>query len=133
MTICIWSTEVLSWKIPPKELWDATDLLNTLQGVILLIIFMRAKRKRDLILTQVRKFAGIAHSAAQKLPSQDDTSMTSLETHLSKQGSDKETIDKIRKLSHQEETVSSTIVKSLAQSNSLAEDSRSPQAQYGLK
>ncbi|XP_018026332.1 G-protein coupled receptor Mth2-like [Hyalella azteca] len=133
MTICIWSTEVLSWKIPPKELWDATDLLNTLQGVILLIIFMRAKRKRDLILTQVRKFAGIAHSAAQKLSRDDDTSMTSLETHLSKQGSDKETIDKIRKLSRQEETVSSTIVKSLAQSKILAEDARSPQVQDCLK
>ncbi|XP_064122159.1 probable G-protein coupled receptor Mth-like 1 [Macrobrachium nipponense] len=48
MAIC-WSTEVLSLKIPPKDAWVVTDLLNTLQGVIVFIIFLLSKQKRQLV------------------------------------------------------------------------------------
>ncbi|KAF2363585.1 Methuselah N-terminal domain [Trinorchestia longiramus] len=114
MTITVWTTEVLSWKIPPKELWDATDLLNTLQGVILLVIFFRSKRKREIMQTKARSFMGKAQTAARQFVSQDETSTTDLETSLSNLNSDQETVDRIRKLSRQEETASSTIMKTLA-------------------
>ncbi|KAF2363580.1 Methuselah N-terminal domain [Trinorchestia longiramus] len=35
MTVVVWTTEIFSWKIPPKEMWEATDLLNTLQGLVM--------------------------------------------------------------------------------------------------
>ncbi|KAF2363583.1 GPCR family 2-like [Trinorchestia longiramus] len=114
MTITVWTTEVLSWKIPPKELWDATDILNTLQGVILLVIFLRSKRKREIMQTKARSFMGKAQTVARKFVSQDETTMTNLETNLSNLNSDQETVDRIRKLSRQEETASSTIMKTLA-------------------
>ncbi|XP_066948926.1 probable G-protein coupled receptor Mth-like 1 [Macrobrachium rosenbergii] len=48
MAIC-WFTEVLSLKIPPKDAWVVTDILNTLQGVIVFIIFILSKQKRQLV------------------------------------------------------------------------------------
>ncbi|XP_064122170.1 uncharacterized protein LOC135226486 isoform X2 [Macrobrachium nipponense] len=48
MTFC-WFTEVLSLKIPPMDAWVVTDLLNTLQGVIVFIIFLLSKQKRQLV------------------------------------------------------------------------------------
>lgn len=45
MSIC-WITEILSWKIPPDEMWAVTDILNTLQGFIILLIFLANKSKR---------------------------------------------------------------------------------------
>ncbi|XP_068209578.1 probable G-protein coupled receptor Mth-like 1 isoform X1 [Palaemon carinicauda] len=54
MAIC-WFTEVLSLKIPPKEAWVVTDILNTLQGVIVFIIFMASKQKRQLVQAGMKK------------------------------------------------------------------------------
>ncbi|XP_064122162.1 uncharacterized protein LOC135226482 [Macrobrachium nipponense] len=48
MTFC-WFTEVLSLKIPPMDAWVVTDLLNTLQGVIVFLIFLLSKQKRQLV------------------------------------------------------------------------------------
>lgn len=48
MVFC-WITEVLSWKIPPMELWALTDTLNALQGLFIFIIFLLNRRKRDLV------------------------------------------------------------------------------------
>ncbi|KAK3868173.1 hypothetical protein Pcinc_026416 [Petrolisthes cinctipes] len=45
MAIC-WVTEVLSWKIPPFVMWAATDILNTLQGFFVFIIFVANRSKR---------------------------------------------------------------------------------------
>ncbi|KAK3872656.1 hypothetical protein Pcinc_022268 [Petrolisthes cinctipes] len=45
MSIC-WVTEVLSWKIPPLEMWAPTDILNTLQGFFVFIIFVANRSKR---------------------------------------------------------------------------------------
>ncbi|KAK4297995.1 hypothetical protein Pmani_029618 [Petrolisthes manimaculis] len=45
MSIC-WVTEVLSWKIPPLVMWAATDILNTLQGFFVFIIFVANRSKR---------------------------------------------------------------------------------------
>ncbi|XP_050694667.1 uncharacterized protein LOC126984708 isoform X4 [Eriocheir sinensis] len=48
MSSC-WVTEVLSWLIPPPELWRVTDLLNSLQGFFVFFIFVaryRCKRNR---------------------------------------------------------------------------------------
>lgn len=45
MSFC-WVTEILSWKIPPSELWALTDVLNTLQGVFIFVIFVANRSKR---------------------------------------------------------------------------------------
>ncbi|XP_068220822.1 uncharacterized protein [Palaemon carinicauda] len=44
MATC-WVTEVLSWKIPPLELWALTDTLNSLQGFFLFIILLSNSNK----------------------------------------------------------------------------------------
>ncbi|KAK7083120.1 hypothetical protein SK128_002416, partial [Halocaridina rubra] len=48
MAVC-WVTEVLSWKIPPLELWAATDTINALQGFFVFIIFLLNNNKWQLI------------------------------------------------------------------------------------
>ncbi|XP_047476636.1 probable G-protein coupled receptor Mth-like 3 [Penaeus chinensis] len=48
MAVC-WVTEVLSWKIPPAGLWIVTDLLNSLQGLAVFLIFLLSKKKRHLV------------------------------------------------------------------------------------
>ncbi|XP_066983526.1 uncharacterized protein [Macrobrachium rosenbergii] len=45
MATC-WVTELLSWKIPPLELWALTDTLNCLQGFFLFIILLSNSNKR---------------------------------------------------------------------------------------
>lgn len=45
MSSC-WVTEVLSWLIPPPELWSATDILNSLQGFFIFVIFVANRSKR---------------------------------------------------------------------------------------
>ncbi|XP_064113364.1 G-protein coupled receptor Mth2-like [Macrobrachium nipponense] len=48
MVFC-WITEILSWKIPPMELWALTDTLNSLQGLFIFIIFLLNRHKRALV------------------------------------------------------------------------------------
>lgn len=45
MSLC-WVSELLSWFIPPLEMWAATDTLNTLQGFFLFVIFLANRSKR---------------------------------------------------------------------------------------
>ncbi|XP_068236887.1 uncharacterized protein [Palaemon carinicauda] len=45
MATC-WVTEILSWKIPPLEIWALTDTLNSLQGFFLFIILLSNRNKR---------------------------------------------------------------------------------------
>ncbi|XP_064106412.1 uncharacterized protein LOC135215521 [Macrobrachium nipponense] len=49
LSVFCWSTEVLSWKIPPEELWALTDILNALQGLFVFIILLTSQSKRRLI------------------------------------------------------------------------------------
>ncbi|KAK4303711.1 hypothetical protein Pmani_024302 [Petrolisthes manimaculis] len=46
LTSICWVTEVLSWKIPPFVMWAPTDILNTLQGFFVFIIFVANRSKR---------------------------------------------------------------------------------------
>ncbi|XP_063604652.1 uncharacterized protein LOC134780098 [Penaeus indicus] len=46
MSSC-WVADVLSWQIPPPELWALTDTLNTLQGFFIFVIFMQDRQKRQ--------------------------------------------------------------------------------------
>ncbi|XP_063607695.1 probable G-protein coupled receptor Mth-like 3 [Penaeus indicus] len=48
MAVC-WVTELLSWKIPPEGMWIVTDLLNSLQGLVVFLIFLSSKKKRHLV------------------------------------------------------------------------------------
>lgn len=48
MAMC-WVTEILSWKIPPPELWALTDTLNSLQGLFIFIILLSSRNKRTMI------------------------------------------------------------------------------------
>ncbi|KAK3868174.1 hypothetical protein Pcinc_026417 [Petrolisthes cinctipes] len=45
MCVC-WVTEILSWKIPPPELWALGDILNALQGFFVFVIVISNRRKR---------------------------------------------------------------------------------------
>ncbi|XP_064106419.1 probable G-protein coupled receptor Mth-like 4 isoform X2 [Macrobrachium nipponense] len=49
LTVFCWSTEFLSWKIPPLELWALTDILNALQGLFIFIILLTSQSKRRMI------------------------------------------------------------------------------------
>ncbi|XP_076036772.1 uncharacterized protein LOC143022433 [Oratosquilla oratoria] len=50
MAMC-WAAEVLSWwLVTPKEVWNITDILNTLQGLFVFVIFMANKQKRVFLL-----------------------------------------------------------------------------------
>lgn len=48
MAIC-WVAEVLSWKIPPLELWAPTDTINALQGFFIFVIFLSNRNKRKIL------------------------------------------------------------------------------------
>ncbi|KAK7019782.1 hypothetical protein SK128_015383 [Halocaridina rubra] len=45
MCIC-WIAEILSWKIPPIEIWAFTDVLNSLQGFFIFVIFLSYRKNR---------------------------------------------------------------------------------------
>lgn len=97
---------------------EFTDLLNTLQGVLILLIFMRQKKKRTMVLDRLRKMTNRAQEAVQKFTVSDEISNTIVSNDKFLEnlpGSDRETIEKIRSLSRQEETVTSTILKSVSQ------------------
>ncbi|MPC17547.1 putative G-protein coupled receptor Mth-like 1 [Portunus trituberculatus] len=44
MSLC-WVTEILSWLIPPPEMWALTDTVNTLQGFFVFVIFIANRGK----------------------------------------------------------------------------------------
>ncbi|XP_037779956.1 LOW QUALITY PROTEIN: uncharacterized protein LOC119576370 [Penaeus monodon] len=46
MSSC-WVAEVLSWQIKPAEIWALTDILNTLQGFFIFVVFMQDRQKRQ--------------------------------------------------------------------------------------
>ncbi|XP_068236940.1 G-protein coupled receptor Mth2-like [Palaemon carinicauda] len=46
LTATCWVTEILSWKIPPLEIWALTDTLNSLQGFFLFTILLSNSNKR---------------------------------------------------------------------------------------
>ncbi|XP_066989664.1 LOW QUALITY PROTEIN: probable G-protein coupled receptor Mth-like 1 [Macrobrachium rosenbergii] len=48
MCFC-WITEVLSWKIPPPEIWALTDILNSLQGLFIFAIFLTNRRNLKIL------------------------------------------------------------------------------------
>ncbi|XP_071526553.1 probable G-protein coupled receptor Mth-like 1 [Panulirus ornatus] len=50
-----WVTEILSWKIPPFEIWAVTDILNSLQGLFIFVIFIANRSKRRHIMKKFRK------------------------------------------------------------------------------
>nr|XP_027218954.1 G-protein coupled receptor Mth2-like [Penaeus vannamei] len=59
MAVC-WVTEVLSWKIPPAGMWIVTDLLNSLQGLVVFLIFLSSKKKRHLVVEFCQKTGFLA-------------------------------------------------------------------------
>lgn len=54
-----WSMEIVSWLLStvktPQYLWYITDLANTLQGVIIFIIFVCKKKIKRLLLKKFRR------------------------------------------------------------------------------
>ncbi|KAG0727848.1 G-protein coupled receptor Mth2 [Chionoecetes opilio] len=48
MVLC-WTTDILSWKIPPRELWILSDFVNSLQGLLVFIIFLSNRKRRELV------------------------------------------------------------------------------------
>ena len=106
-----WTTKNLTSAIICSR--ELTDILNTLQGVIILVIFLRQQNKRKLVVDLLHRFAGHAQTAARKISTVNDTTSTFLSEKL--EDTDKETVEKIRKLSKMEETAAGIIVTSLNQ------------------
>ncbi|XP_064121712.1 probable G-protein coupled receptor Mth-like 1 [Macrobrachium nipponense] len=78
MAIC-WSAEVLSLWIPPKDAWVVTDLLNTLQGVFVFIIFLLSKQKRQLVKERLHKIFKKTKKTLQKTNSNTESTAGSTE------------------------------------------------------
>ncbi|KAK3872659.1 hypothetical protein Pcinc_022271 [Petrolisthes cinctipes] len=72
MALC-WITEVLSWKIPPEEIWIPTDVLNSLQGFMVFVIVIASKKKRDMMKKAWNK---TVDSAVRKMSSSDSSGVT---------------------------------------------------------
>lgn len=72
MALC-WVTEILSWKIPPENLWILTDIINTLQGFFVFVIFISSRKKRDILKEALFKTFSRMSDAARKLSQSDDT------------------------------------------------------------
>ncbi|XP_069161329.1 G-protein coupled receptor Mth2 isoform X2 [Procambarus clarkii] len=75
MALC-WTTEILSWKIPPPELWFLTDVLNSLQGFIIFLIFISGKKKRELVRDALTGTISAVSNAARKISMSNDTAAT---------------------------------------------------------
>ncbi|XP_066958716.1 uncharacterized protein [Macrobrachium rosenbergii] len=56
MALC-WVTEILSWQIPPEQLWIPTDIMNTLQGFFIFLFFLRIKTKREIVREAILSFS----------------------------------------------------------------------------
>ncbi|XP_037779952.1 probable G-protein coupled receptor Mth-like 3 [Penaeus monodon] len=74
MAIC-WVTEILSWKIYPLEIWIPTDIINSLQGFIVFVIFMRSRKKREIVSHTWKDTVSTVSQAARKLSRTDETSV----------------------------------------------------------
>ncbi|XP_042230406.1 G-protein coupled receptor Mth2-like isoform X2 [Homarus americanus] len=75
MALC-WVTEVLSWKIPPKELWILTDVLNSLQGFIVFLIFISGDKKRELVKRACTGAISTVSDATRKISRSNETGVT---------------------------------------------------------
>lgn len=75
MALC-WVTEILSWKIPPRELWFATDVLNSSQGFIVFLIFMRSEKKRELVKEAWNRVTSSVSNTARKLSRSENPGAT---------------------------------------------------------
>ncbi|RXG60401.1 putative G-protein coupled receptor Mth-like 1 [Armadillidium vulgare] len=66
-----WSTEVLSL-IPPIEMWVLTDILNTLQGLFVFILFIRSTNKRIMLVEAWKKVLMTARRKMEKKRSKQE-------------------------------------------------------------
>ncbi|ROT82886.1 putative G-protein coupled receptor Mth2-like [Penaeus vannamei] len=72
MALC-WVTEILSWKIHPLEMWILTDIINSLQGFIVFVIFVTSRKKREIVSHSWEGTVSTVSQAARKLSRTDDT------------------------------------------------------------
>ncbi|XP_042878374.1 probable G-protein coupled receptor Mth-like 1 isoform X1 [Penaeus japonicus] len=72
MALC-WVTEILSWKIPPLEIWIVTDIINSLQGFIVFVIFISSRKKRAIVTQSWEGTMSTVSQAARKLSRTDET------------------------------------------------------------
>ncbi|XP_047476924.1 probable G-protein coupled receptor Mth-like 3 isoform X1 [Penaeus chinensis] len=79
MALC-WVTEILSWKIYPQEMWIPTDFINSLQGFIVFVIFMRSRKKREIVR---QSWAGTVSTVSQAVRKISRTDETSVVLHVS--------------------------------------------------
>ncbi|XP_076036683.1 putative G-protein coupled receptor Mth-like 1 [Oratosquilla oratoria] len=54
MVIC-WIFEIVSERVGPRNIWIVTDILNSLQGFFVFIIFILNQRKRELVVAHVKR------------------------------------------------------------------------------
>ncbi|CAL4142902.1 unnamed protein product, partial [Meganyctiphanes norvegica] len=55
-----WVMDILSWKIPPEELWAPIDCLNNIQGVFIFFIFLSHHKKRSLLMAKLPELLDFA-------------------------------------------------------------------------
>ncbi|XP_063607694.1 probable G-protein coupled receptor Mth-like 2 [Penaeus indicus] len=74
MALC-WVTEILSWKIYPLEMWIPTDVINSLQGFIVFVIFMRSRKKREIVRQSWEGTVSTVSQAVRKIYRTDEPSV----------------------------------------------------------
>ena len=86
---------------------ELTDVINTLQGLFILIIFLRQKKKRHLVHELIESWLGNAGLTVERRKS-EETSSTNLSSGINMEKpekSDKGTNEGINQLSTREESV----------------------------
>ncbi|XP_047477003.1 probable G-protein coupled receptor Mth-like 1 [Penaeus chinensis] len=77
LSVLCWVTEFLSRLIQPQEVWIVTDIINSLQGVIVFIIFITSKKKRRIIFQSWGSTMSSVVSRATKTFSRSDSAGSS--------------------------------------------------------
>ncbi|XP_027206853.2 probable G-protein coupled receptor Mth-like 2 [Penaeus vannamei] len=73
VSVLCWVTEFLSFLIQAPEIWIVTDIINSLQGVIVFFIFITSKKKRRIVFQSWESTVSSVVSRASKTFSRTDS------------------------------------------------------------
>lgn len=55
LMVLTWTTEIISWKVPPQEVWIISDFVNSSQGFLVFLIFIISRRRREMVINLLKK------------------------------------------------------------------------------
>lgn len=50
LMVLVWSTDVMAFHIPPREIWIVSGVVNSLQGFWVFLIFMSSRKRREMVI-----------------------------------------------------------------------------------